>query len=133
MRILIILSADAESSTGLIEAYYLFRDAGMDVVVSAIGGGSASPPAATTASEALQRFKSDRDARDVMNDLVDLGSVCAGDFDAAIWFGADTEPRAGGLVSRLLAAAKPVAVIAPANAPAQAAQTLLGVLGKRER
>ncbi len=130
MRILIILSSDAESSAGLIEAYYLFRDAGMDVVVSAIGGGSASPPAATISSEVSQRFKSDRDARDVMNDLVDLGSVCADDFDAAIWFGAGTELRAGALVKRLLAAAKPVAVIAPANAPAPAAQALLAALGR---
>jgi hypothetical protein len=135
MRVLIILSADSQAGVvpefdGLIEAYYLFRDAGMDVVVAAPGGGSASESPMTSAggdrpatAQAIRRFKADRDARDVMNDLVDLASVCAGDFDGAICLGlqghnnnARIKDYAGVLVARLLAAVKPVAVIAPAHA-----------------
>jgi hypothetical protein len=91
MRILIILNAGGNPQggvvpeyDGLIEAYYLFRDAGVDVVLAAVGGGSASVSTRTAsgrddtaAARALQRFNSDRQARDVMNDRVDLASVCA--------------------------------------------------------
>jgi hypothetical protein len=52
MRILIILNADADAQAGvvrefdgLIEAHYLFCDAGVDVVVAASGGGSAGEAA----------------------------------------------------------------------------------------
>ena len=124
MRILIILDADAGGQAGvglgygvgfegLIEAYYLFRDAGLEIVVAASGGGSAGEP--TGAATAVQRFKADRPARDVMNDLLDLASVCPDDFDAALCldsFRSDGTSRL--LVTRLLAAAKPVAVIAEA-------------------
>jgi hypothetical protein len=137
MRILIILNADADSHAsvvrefdGLIEAYYLFCDAGMEVVVAASGGGSASEATGpgsnrdeTVAPHAIRRFKADRQVRDVMNDLLDLASVCAGDFDAALCLG---RQRVGGsvgvidhaavLVAQLLATAKPVAVIAPVRA-----------------
>ncbi len=148
MRILIILNADADSRTsvvrefdGLIEAYYLFRDAGMDVVVAASGGGSAGEPTGTgsrrdetAAPHAIRRFKADRQARDVMNDLLDLASVCAGDFDAALCLGlqrfddsAGVMDRAGVLVAQLLAVTKPVAVIAPVHdyAPLDAGNGLL--------
>ena len=101
MRILIILNADAGPQAGvvpeyngLIEAYYLFRDAGIDVVLAAAGGGSASESTGTVsgrddtaAARGLRRFSSDRQARDVMNDLVDLAYVCAEDFDAALCLG----------------------------------------------
>jgi hypothetical protein len=137
MRILIILPADADSQgsvvpefVGLIEAYYLFFDAGMDVVVAASGGGSAGEATGTgsgrdeiAAPQAIRRFKADRQARDVMNDLLDLASVCAGDFDAALCLGpqrfdgsAGVIDHAGILVAQLLAATKPVAVIAPVHA-----------------
>jgi hypothetical protein len=115
MRILIILDADTGVGfEGLIEAYYLFRDAGLEIVVAAPGGGSAGEP--TGAAMAVQRFKADRPARDVMNDLLDLASVCPDDFDAALCldsFRSDSPSRL--LVTRLLAAAKPVAVIADAH------------------
>jgi hypothetical protein len=165
MRVLIILSADSQAGVvpefdGLIEAYYLFRDAGMDVVVAAPGGGSARESPMTSAggdrpaaAQAIRRFKADRDARDVMNDLVDLASVCAGDFDGAMCLGAqghdnNNKDYAGVVVARLLAAVKAVAVIAPAQAdmapragnsvliigngneaPGLAAHALLGAMG----
>jgi hypothetical protein len=135
MRILIILRAGINPQTGvvpeyngLIEAYYLFSDAGADVVLTALGGGSASEWPATradhndaAAARLRRRFNADRRARDVMNDLVDLNRVCTGDFDAALcltaqggngWDGAKDD--ADVLMDRLLAAAKPVAVIVPA-------------------
>jgi putative intracellular protease/amidase len=135
MRVLIILNADSDSKTGgvpefdgLIEAYYLFRDAGLDVVVAASGGGSASETPATTSgghrpatAEAIRRFASDRVARDLMNDLVDLAAVCSGDFNGAICLGPQNFGEAGvndcadGLVAQLLTAGKPVAVITSAG------------------
>jgi hypothetical protein len=171
MRILIIVNADANPQAnvvrefgGLIEAYYRFCDAGIDVVVAASGGGSASEAIGTGCScrettnpRAIRRFRADRQARDVMNDLLDLASVCVGDFDAALCFGPQTfddrtgvVDHAGVLVARLLADTKPVAVIAPAHAYAPldagngllifgnsneacglAANALLGTLGIR--
>ena len=167
MRILVILetSADLQAGgvpeyVGLIAVYYLFNDVGLDVVLAAPGGGSASEFASNdpgrdhvSASQTLQRFTADRRARDAMNDLVDLASVCAEDFDAAFCMGSQGS-HAGSvangqinlLVSRLLAAAKPVVVAAPpdqalagmgngiviignSNAPWQAANALLGAIG----
>jgi len=71
----------------------------------------------------MQRFRSDRNARDEMNDLLDLASVFAGDFAGAILL----YPRDGGralessgevriLVEQLLSAAKPVAAILQVDA-----------------
>jgi DNA-binding transcriptional LysR family regulator len=62
-----------------------------------------------------------------MNDPLDLASVCAGDFDAALCFGPqrlDDGAGSGVLVARLLAATKPVAVIAPVHAYAPLYQWL---------
>jgi hypothetical protein len=131
MRILIILRAGVNPQTGvvpeyhgLIEAYYLFSDAGADVVLAALGGGSASESPATrtdhddAAAARLRRFNADRRARDIMNDLVDLNRVCTEDFDAALCLTAQGVNGCNGakddadvLMDRLLAAAKPVAVI----------------------
>ena len=90
-----------------------------------------------------------------MNDLVDLAAVCADDFDAALCLYSQTfgqEPAVKGhadsLVGKLLAAAKPVAVISAhptlaeaknglliightAKAPLLAAHALLGTIGTR--
>jgi hypothetical protein len=171
MRILIILTAGADPQAdavpeynGLIEAYYLFTDAGADVVLAALGGGSASGSPATgaghddaVATRVRRRFDADRRTRDVMNDLVDLTSVCAEDFDAALCLRAQgyngcagANDHADVLVDRLLSAAKPVAVIVPApnhtaaesgngllmigggnEAPRLAANALLGVASNR--
>jgi hypothetical protein len=147
MRILIILNTDPEPQgvtpvfDGLIEAYYLFCDAGVDVVVASPGGGSASGSTRkdagrqeATASPHLRRFKADRPARDVMNDLLDLASVCVGDFAAALCLGplslgapGNAEERGGFLVAELLAAAKPVAIIAPSR-PYASSEAINGLL-----
>jgi putative intracellular protease/amidase len=141
----------------LIDVYYLFVDAGMEVVLAAPGGGSADGVGVddSPAASNFQRFKTDRRARDVMNDLIELDTVCAQDFDAALWLGAPNlkssttaNPHAGVLIGQLLAAAKPVAVIGgsldyssvdPAGgllmignsneAPKLAANSLLGAIG----
>jgi putative intracellular protease/amidase len=140
MRILIILSVDAAAQAdgvpefdGLIDAYYLFRDAGLEVVVAAPGGGSASEAPAT--ARAMQRFKADREARDTLNDLVDLAAVCAGDFDGALWLAsqgsngiAGMENDVSALIVELLAAAKPVAMATPRPA----AEALLDVLRMKD-
>jgi hypothetical protein len=135
MRILIILDATADSQAGgvpqyvgLIDVYYLFSDVGLDVVLAAPGGGSAVEFTGTgsgrdhaPATRAQQRFIVDRRARDAMNDLVDLASVCADDFDGAFCMGPQEINAGAGingdvnmLVNRLLADAKPVVIIAAA-------------------
>jgi putative intracellular protease/amidase len=131
MRILIILRAGINPQTGvvpeyngLIEAYYLFSDAGADVVLAALGGGSARESPANganrddSAAARLRRFNADLRARDDMNDLVDLNRVCTEDFDAALCLAAQgfnggdgAKDDADVLMDRLLASAKPVAVI----------------------
>jgi hypothetical protein len=167
MRILVILNANddgqasgASEHPGLIDIYYLFIDAGIEVVLAAPGGGSADGAASaghedSTTASTLQRFRADRRARDVMNDLIDLGTVCAEDFNAAIWLNspnlhnsAVANAHAGVLVGQLLGAAKPVAVIGASSAyssvdsadgllmigssneaPKMAANSLLGAIG----
>jgi hypothetical protein len=137
MRILIMLSAAAGPQAavvpydGLIEVYYLFSDAGVEIVLAAPGGGSASEPIRpvfhsddTADTPTLRRrYNADRRARDVMNDLVDLANVCAEDFDAALYLSpqvfdscARDKDHAGFLVDQLLAAAKPVAMIGELSA-----------------
>ena len=148
MRVLIMLNADADPQVGvaqeydgLIEVYYLFSDAGIEIVLAAPEGGSAIESSGTasgrddtSATRALQRYNADRRARDVMNDLVDLADVYAEDFDAALCLspqafndGPGVKDYAGVVVNRLLAAAKPVAVIGqpPASASIEGRNGLL--------
>ena len=143
MRILLILNTDAGSQAGavpeyegLIEAYYLFSDAGMEVVLAAEGGGSATESDRSVldvdAPPAIRRFTADRRAREVMNDLVDLATVCADDFDAALCLDSRTfgqqpsvKGHADSLIGKLLAATKPVAVISTRPTSAEAKNGLL--------
>jgi hypothetical protein len=136
MRILIVLNAGVDPQAGVLpeydglaEVYYLFSDAGIEMVLAAPGGGSASQSSGTesrrhdtSATQPLRRYNADRRARDVMNDLVDLADVCAEDFDAALYLSPQTfdnagvKDHAGVVVNQLLAAAKPVAVIGELHA-----------------
>jgi putative intracellular protease/amidase len=145
MRILIMLSGGADSQAGvvqeyLIEAYYLFSDAGFEIVIAAPGGGSAcvsirakSDLDDTAETQALrQRYNDDRRARDVMNDLVCLADVCAQDFDAALCLSSQAFNRredkddATTVINQLLTAAKPVAMIGePSACTAEAGNGLL--------
>jgi hypothetical protein len=148
MRILIMLNAGVDPQAGvvpeydgLVEVYYLFSDAGIEIVLAAPGGGSASQSSGTesrrddtNATQPLRRYNADRRARDVMNDLVDLADVCAEDFDAALYLSPQTfngdagiKDHAAVVVNQLLAAAKPVAVIGepPARTWTEAGNGLL--------
>jgi hypothetical protein len=154
MRILIMLNTGADPQgvvvpeyDGLIEIYYLFSDAGIEMVLAAPGGGSAGESTGRNsghddmaAAQALRRFNADRQARDVMNDLVDLAEVCAEDFDAALYLGPQLFDGSAGkdhacvVVDQLLATAKPVAVIGSAHsyAPAQPGNGLLIIGSSKE-
>jgi putative intracellular protease/amidase len=150
MRILIMLSAGADSQAGvvqeyLIEAYYLFSDAGFEIVIAAPGGGSAclsirakSDLDDTAETEALrQRYIDDRRARDVMNDLVCVADVCAQDFDAALCLGSPALDRCAEdkddvttVINQLLTAAKPVALIGEPSACTAEARNGLLMIGR---
>jgi hypothetical protein len=166
MRILLMLAiepgAEAKAAPefhGLLDAYYLLSDAGLELVVASPAGGSAwaGSDRDDEAGQGLaERFKSDSRARDILNDLLPLDDVHAADFDAALClgfgrftWGAANGGRAGQLIAELLALARPVAVISPRDAfpisdtgegllivgrasrgPGIAARALLGVIGE---
>jgi hypothetical protein len=133
MRVLLILAIDpgaeanpAPEFDGLLEAYYLLSDADLELVVASPSGGSAwasSDRDDTAGKQVAQRFRGDRRARDILNDLLPLDDVHPADFDAALClgfgrfaWGAGTDDRAGELIAELLALARPVAVISPRDA-----------------
>jgi putative intracellular protease/amidase len=101
--------------------YYAFRDAGVEVVLASPDGGSPMLEVVRheDASIAIvHRFRQDKCASDEFNDMLRLDQVFADDFDAAFCVGlpgpiwrADQPSSAGALVSRLLEAGKPVAVL----------------------
>jgi hypothetical protein len=131
MRILMILIPDC---SGLDDAsdpavrieraagpFYAFQDAAAEVVLASPDGGSplmefASHGAASTAI--MQRFRQDRTAMDEFSDTLSLDQVYADDFDAAFCVGLpgpiwrpERRSAAGALISSLLEAGKPVAVM----------------------
>jgi hypothetical protein len=136
-------------------AYYVFRDASIDLVLATRMGGylflDHSATNAPAVEVSIRRFQSDRSARDDLADTICFDDAHAEDFDAAMCIGAtgdDTAPRLPDrvlfLMSSLLAFGKPVAVIpqilAPgtgngllitgdsSNAPLLAANALIGAL-----
>jgi hypothetical protein len=131
MRILMILipesdAADSNSnSTVRLERaagpYYVFQDAGVEVVLASPGGGAPLMEFASgseAATKVMQRFRQDRIAIDGFSDTVGLDQVYADDFDAAFCVGLPgsiwrpkQKDSAGALISRLLDAGKPVAVL----------------------
>ena len=101
--------------------YYAFCDAGVEVVLASPDGGSPLMDVASheeASTETLQRFKRDKMAIDEFSDTLSLDQVFTDDFDAAfcvglpgsIWRPAHGS-SAGALISRLLDAGKPVAVL----------------------
>jgi hypothetical protein len=141
--------------------YYAFRDADVEVVLASPYGGSprmefASSSEAST--EVLQRFRKDKHAIDEFSDTLSLDQVYTDDFDAAFCVGLpdsvwrpEHKSSAGALISRLLDAGKPVAVmpsgidLAPkgagegllivgdgSNSPIPAAQALMGAVRKMQ-
>jgi 2-keto-3-deoxy-L-rhamnonate aldolase RhmA len=101
--------------------YYAFRDADVEVVLASSDGGSPLMEFASQgegATALLQRFKQDRAAMDEFSDTLCLDQVYADDFDAAFCVGLpgsiwrpEHRSSAGALISRLLEAGKPVAVL----------------------
>jgi hypothetical protein len=100
--------------------YYAFRDADVEVVLASSGGGMPLMEMASgsASTEVMRRLKQDQLATDEFSDTVSLDRVYAEDFDAAFCVGLPDaiwrpthECSAGALISRLLDAGKPVAVM----------------------
>jgi hypothetical protein len=134
MRVVIILvtaqeehAGDLPSGTRLgtfLDAYYRLVDVGADIVLASAHGGYPWPDLARededSSTPATQRFRQDRAARDELNDTLRLDQICVADFDAAFCIGGvalqgvgHAAPPEAGLIARLLALGKPVAVIGP--------------------
>jgi hypothetical protein len=167
MRIIMILIPETDGAGGKGDPavrleraagpYYAFRDADVEVVLASPGGGMPSMEMAISneaSTEVMQRLKQDQRATDEFSDTVGLDRVCAEDFDAAFCVGLpdavwrpEHKRSAGALISRLLDAGKPVAVmpsgidLAPkgageglliigdgSNSPTAAAQALMGAV-----
>ncbi len=129
MRILMTLTAGLGDRPNrplgldhVVEPYYLLQDAGAEVVVVSILGGDPRFRGARTQSAhaiaALQRFHDDRRARDAISDTLMFAQIHPEDFDGGICIGALEEQAASddaaaalNLVTALLAAGKPVAVV----------------------
>jgi hypothetical protein len=130
MRILIILTAASERPSSrslsldqIVEAYYALQDSGTEVVIASSQGQNPAIPAGRErltqqAASVVQRFQSDRSARDAISDTLKIEQVYPEDFDGAICIGvleesartADTEVVSP-LLKELLRAGKPVAIV----------------------
>jgi hypothetical protein len=131
MRILMILIPESDAPDSKSDPavrleraagpYYVFQDADVEVVLASPDGGAplmemASGSEAST--EIMQRFRQDRIAIDEFSDTLSLDQVYTDDFDAAFCVGLpgsiwrpEHKSSAGALISRLLDAGKPVAVM----------------------
>lgn len=132
MKILLVLTShgqlgDTGKPTGfwleeLAAPYYVFRDAGAELVLASPKGGqppldpkSDEPDAQT---EATRRFRLDRDAMQALANTRPLASVNADDFDAVFYPGGHgplwdlAEDRDSiALIESFIAASKPVALV----------------------
>lgn len=127
--ILIILSPDADASggdwtsrlNGFAQAYYLFKDAGVEIALASRAGGWPWPGSASRnpeTTDSLARFAQDAAAREELADTLSLDQVCIDDFEGAycvslpgpIWRSED-EASVEALIGRFLKSGKPVAII----------------------
>jgi putative intracellular protease/amidase len=132
MKILLVLTShgqlgDTGKPTGfwleeLAAPYYVFKDAGAELVLASPKGGQppldpkSDEPEAQT--EATRRFRADRDAMQALGSTRLLASVNAGDFDAVfypgghgpLWDLAESQDSRA-LIESTLAAGKPVAAV----------------------
>lgn len=160
MRILFILVPDEaghEAAPKLLferflEPYYLFVDAGVEVVLASPDGGDplmrAEDGGRRAGSASAHRFDADRDSRDALADTLPFDRIYAHDFDGAFCIGGGNDRRPLDLLNHILAAGKPVATLpqwtsqaspVPGEgllligegraAPVLAAAALLGALG----
>jgi hypothetical protein len=131
MRILMILIPDAESPPSadpvlrferFAVPYYLFVDAGIEVVLASPSGGSPLLAPVVAPSEPVaaivRRFRADVGARDAANDTLSLDQVASEDFESAFCIGVPgpiwRDPEASSaatLIGRFLTAGKPVGII----------------------
>ena len=131
MRILMILISDTDPDyrhsdrpmqlVRFLAPYYVFSDAGLDVVLASREGGApwTRPEIADPqiSSQILRRFKTDRSAREALNDTLSLDQIDISDFAAAfcvgapgsIWHDADANSSAS-IIARFLDDGRPVAV-----------------------
>jgi hypothetical protein len=170
MRILMILIADTDPDyrdgdmplqlARFVAPYYIFSDAGMDVVLASREGGAPwikrELRSRQVSTDITQRFKADRSARDALNDTLSFDRIDKADFAAAFCVGAPnpiwqtTDPRsAASIIASFLEQGKPVAVtpgifdLRPygareglliigesLDAPALAAKAVLAILGR---
>jgi putative intracellular protease/amidase len=155
MKILLVLTShgqlgDTGKRTGfwleeLAAPYYVFKDAGAEVVLASPKGGqppldpkSDEPDAQT---EATRRFRADRQAMQALASTTPLASVNADDFDAVfypgghgpLWDLAESQDSRA-LIESTLAAGKPVAAVCHAPGVLRHVQAADGtplVKGKR--
>jgi hypothetical protein len=134
------LQEDGKADTPLetfLTAYYTLRDANAEVVLASPSGGYPIGLTRGDPNEAvaiLTRFNNDQAARDELADTLDVDQICPVDFDAGFCIGPPgpiQDDNAGGLVAKLLASGKPVAVMADGVEPTDydATQRLLIVAG----
>jgi hypothetical protein len=101
--------------------YYAFLDANAEVVLATPDGGSPLMEVSDADDASIvvaQRFKRDRLALDAFSDTLSMDQVCTDDFDAGFCVGIpgpiwhpEHKRSAGALISELLDAGKPVAVM----------------------
>ncbi len=123
IRLLIVLATDGDTGeiriVRIAPAYYLFRDAGAEVVLATPSGGFAdlSGELRQTAhpEPSAQRFLTDRTARDDLADTLRLDQIVTDDFDAAFCIGLSgslwSADGVAATIRAFLTSGKPVAVI----------------------
>ena len=135
MRILMMLIPDGEADIAagksmlrleyFADAYYVFHDRGIEVVLASPAGGTPrmglARPGRENRDGAVQRFRRDEQARDALTDTIRLDQAYAEDFEGALCLGApgpiwrrQHDATGAALIADFLAAGKPVAVI-PSN------------------
>lgn len=118
-------STGYKTGVGLAEfttPYYLFKDAGAEIALASPRGGQpaidprSDDPA--DATESIQRFKRDREARALFADTLRLDQVDAADFDAAFITGGHgamwdiaEDQRCAALIAAFHATNKPIALV----------------------
>jgi hypothetical protein len=129
IRLLFILSVDTVGETQneeirlerIAPVYYMFKDVEADVVLATPTGGYAAPSPdlrqRPNEEPCVQRFLSDRDARDDLADTLSLDQIVIDDFDAAFCFGfsgsiwAADDLGVAPVIRAFLGDMKPVAII----------------------
>ena len=128
MSILIVLVSDATSGSnwafrlnGFAQAYYLFKDEGVELTLASSAGGWPWPGLARRHAEvtgSVARLAEDSAAREELADTISVDQVCVEDFDGVYCVGLpgpiwrpEGEGSVAAVLARFLDSGKPVAVI----------------------